>query len=227
MPGTYFCDEQIAEFRECFELFDKDQDGAVSLEELRCVWRALGMEKSEWELRDMLRRIGADEEEGIIDFVEFLSMMRLPDEPPVDDGLFQLFAQHDPEHTGEMPLIQMFEMLGDCLMEDEYEECTRELRAGSKLAVTCRGVASLGWPNPEVWPAHTSFIHDRATAQWLLSLDNIYALLAGRRRPNGTLISTILQTPHLIEYIWLRIWRYHSSNAPRPQCNGVRPWPSS
>jgi Ca2+-binding EF-hand superfamily protein len=35
-------DEQIAEFKDAFSLFDKDGDGSITLEELATVMRSLG-----------------------------------------------------------------------------------------------------------------------------------------------------------------------------------------
>lgn len=47
--------EQIAEYREAFQLFDKDGDGSISANELGVVLRSFGMNPSDAELQDMVK----------------------------------------------------------------------------------------------------------------------------------------------------------------------------
>ena len=65
---------QIAEFREAFSLFDHDENGSVSTDELGQVLRSLGENPSENELRDMVNEIDEDGS-GSIEFMEFLVLM--------------------------------------------------------------------------------------------------------------------------------------------------------
>lgn len=48
-------EEQIAEFKEAFSLFDKDGDGTITTKELGTVMRSLGQNPTEAELQDMVR----------------------------------------------------------------------------------------------------------------------------------------------------------------------------
>ena len=67
-------EEQIAEFKEAFSLFDKDGDGTITTKELGTVMRSLGQNPTEAELQDMVNEVDADGN-GTIDFPEFLTMM--------------------------------------------------------------------------------------------------------------------------------------------------------
>jgi calmodulin len=67
-------EEQIAEFKEAFVLFDKDGDGTITTKELATVMRSLGQNPTEAELQDMINEVDADGN-GTIEFDEFLVMM--------------------------------------------------------------------------------------------------------------------------------------------------------
>lgn len=53
-------DEQIAEFKEAFALFDKDLDGRITQEELGIVMRSLGQRPTDDELRNMVTLVDQD-----------------------------------------------------------------------------------------------------------------------------------------------------------------------
>jgi calmodulin len=67
-------EEQIAEFKEAFKLFDKDDNGSISTQELGTVMKNLGQNPTEGELQDMINEVDADGN-GTIDFPEFLTLM--------------------------------------------------------------------------------------------------------------------------------------------------------
>uniref|UniRef100_H0WBY2 EF-hand calcium-binding domain-containing protein 11 n=1 Tax=Cavia porcellus TaxID=10141 RepID=H0WBY2_CAVPO len=50
-------EEQIAEFKEAFPLFDKDGDGTITTKELGTVLRSLGQNPTEAELQDMINEV--------------------------------------------------------------------------------------------------------------------------------------------------------------------------
>ena len=52
-------EEQIAEFKEAFSLFDKDGDGTITTKELGTVMRSLGQNPTEAELQDMINEVNS------------------------------------------------------------------------------------------------------------------------------------------------------------------------
>ena len=67
-------DEQIIEFREAFQAFDKDGNGSMTTKELGTVMRSLGQNLSEAEIKEMIDIVDEDKN-GTIDFQEFLHLM--------------------------------------------------------------------------------------------------------------------------------------------------------
>ena len=67
-------DEQIIEFREAFQAFDKDGNGSITVRELGTVMRSLGQNLSEAEIKEMIDIVDEDKN-GTIDFQEFLHLM--------------------------------------------------------------------------------------------------------------------------------------------------------
>merc|ERR1711900_68006 len=88
-------EEQIAEFKEAFSLFDKDGDGTITTKELGTVMRSLGQNPTEAELQDMINEVDADGN-GTIDFPEFLSLMaRKMKDTDTEEELIEAFKVFD------------------------------------------------------------------------------------------------------------------------------------
>merc|ERR1719213_383050 len=52
--------QQITEFKETFSLFDKDNSGNITMEELGTAMRSLGQDLSDCELGTAMRSLGQD-----------------------------------------------------------------------------------------------------------------------------------------------------------------------
>ncbi|KAL5105091.1 Calmodulin [Taenia crassiceps] len=50
-------DERLAEYRESFDLFDKDKNGRISTKELKAVMSSLGQNVTDAEVRQMIRQM--------------------------------------------------------------------------------------------------------------------------------------------------------------------------
>ena len=80
-------EEQVAEFKEAFQIFDKNGDGSIALKELGTVMRSLGQSPSEEEL---LKTV-SEYKSGTIDFKEFLNILAKMTETDTEEELIETF----------------------------------------------------------------------------------------------------------------------------------------
>lgn len=52
----------VVEIRECFDMFDIDQDGRISADEIATMTRALGQNPTDAEIMDMIEEVDKDGE---------------------------------------------------------------------------------------------------------------------------------------------------------------------
>ncbi|GAA5816565.1 hypothetical protein MFLAVUS_010095 [Mucor flavus] len=121
--------EQITEYREAFQLFDKNGDGSISASELGVVLRSFGMNPSDAELQDMVNDVDADNN-GHIDFEEFLSLVKtLKSENDDTDDLQEAFKVFDADGNGVIDrneLHKVMSSLNETLTEQELDAMIRE-----------------------------------------------------------------------------------------------------
>ena len=117
--------EQTAEFREAFNIFDKDGDGRITAKELGTVMRSLGQNPSESELQDMVNEVDLDGN-GTIEFDEFLIMMsRQMREGDTEEAVKDAFRVFDKDGDGKITtadLIHIMKNLGEPLTQEEIDE---------------------------------------------------------------------------------------------------------
>jgi len=122
-------DEQIAEFKEAFALFDKDGDGTITTKELGTVMRSLGQNPTEAELQDMINEVDADGN-GTIDFPEFLNLMaRKMKDTDSEEELKEAFKVFDKDGNGFISAAELRHVmtnLGEKLTDEEVDEMIRE-----------------------------------------------------------------------------------------------------
>jgi len=122
-------EEQVSEFKEAFDLFDKNGDGQISTKELGTMMRSLGQNPSDSELQDMIDEVDADNT-GTIDFTEFLTMMaRKMKETDSEEEIkeaFKIFDRDGSSFISAAELRQVMASLGENLTDDEIDEMIRE-----------------------------------------------------------------------------------------------------
>ncbi|TMS35657.1 hypothetical protein L596_003015 [Steinernema carpocapsae] len=119
----------LEEFKEAFELFDKDGDGRITADELGTVMESLGQNPSRQELQDMVNEIDEDGN-GTIELEEFVRMMsRKVLESENERELREAFQVFDKDNDGYISARELsFVMcnLGEKLSEDEVIDMIKE-----------------------------------------------------------------------------------------------------
>jgi Ca2+-binding EF-hand superfamily protein len=92
-----FTDEQLTEFRDLFNMFDKDNQGIITLQNLVSVMKTIGQTPTESDTIDLMREIDIDNS-GTIDFYEFVNIISHKMSPSETNQeiryAFQLFDQN-------------------------------------------------------------------------------------------------------------------------------------
>jgi len=126
---SHLSDEQIAEFKEAFSVFDKKGDGIVTTKELETVMKSLGLNPSESELKSMLKDVD-DDGNGTLDFVDFVAQMskKMKDvESPAE--ILDAFKMFDKSGNGKISiedLKNVMTKLGAGMSDDEVEEILKD-----------------------------------------------------------------------------------------------------
>ena len=122
-------EEQISEFREAFNLYDKDGDGTITVLELGSIMRSLGQTPSDAELQELIDEIDADKN-GTIDFNEFVTMMsKKATHTNSESELIEAFKVFDKDGNGfitAQELRHVMTNLGEKITQEEADEMIGE-----------------------------------------------------------------------------------------------------
>jgi len=122
-------EEQVTAFREAFSLFDKDNSGSITAEELGTVMRSLGQEISNAEIQHMIQEVDTDGD-GSVDFDEFLTLMtrqmQFSEEEDEFRAAFRVFDKDGSGSISAEELKQVMRDLGENLTEKELEDMIRD-----------------------------------------------------------------------------------------------------
>lgn len=127
-------EEQIAEFKEAFALFDKDNKGCISSSELATVMRSLGFSPSEAEVADLVNEIDLNGNHKI-EFSEFLALMsRQLKSTDSEQELLEAFKVFDKNGDGLISAAELKHVLtsiGEKLTDAEVDDMLKEVSDGS------------------------------------------------------------------------------------------------
>jgi calmodulin len=125
----HLTEDKIAEFKEAFEIFDKDRDGFITIKELGEIMKNLGQTPTDAELQDMINEVDVDGN-GNIDFKEFLGLMaRKMRDTDTEEELIEAFKVFDRDSNGLISgqeLKHVMTSLGEKITDEEVDEMIRE-----------------------------------------------------------------------------------------------------
>jgi len=131
--------EQVAELKEVFMLFDRDEDGVLSFQELQLVMKSMGQRPSEESLLESVREVSEDYIYDTLEFNEFLQMMskQQENEHTRTDlmSAFRIFDEDDDGciHAGD--LVDVLTTFGEKLTKSEAKKLvqTADKREGGLI----------------------------------------------------------------------------------------------
>jgi len=128
-PKFDLSDEQKADIKEAFDLFDTECTGQIDSKELKVAMRALGFEPKKEEIKRMVADI--DKEcSGKISFTDFLQVMTVKmAEKDSNEEILKAFRLFDDDETGTISfknLKRVAKELGEELNDEELREMLDE-----------------------------------------------------------------------------------------------------
>lgn len=120
-------EDQVADFKEAFALFDKDKDGFINVTELKAVMMCLG--EKEANLEKVIKMANKQKKGGNIEISEFLALMAETTRDDTEEELIEAFKVFDKDGDGkisEEEMRRIMTSLGEELTEEEIEEIIKE-----------------------------------------------------------------------------------------------------
>ena len=118
--------EDFANYKEIFDIFDLDSDGKIQSSEVMTVMQQALQEKvTETQVNDMISQVDANND-GQVDFEEFICLMvkKLVHQDTMEEELVVVFRRFDKNGDGQIDckdLMQMMAELGTPIEEDDAE----------------------------------------------------------------------------------------------------------
>ena len=127
--------DQIAGFKESFDIFDTDHDGSISVSELKSVMVSLGLTPTDEEVMDLMREVDLDGNNKI-EFNEFVALMskQQDDSHNSEQELIDAFRVFDKNGDGlisKSELKGVLASLGEDISEEELDAMIDEVSDGT------------------------------------------------------------------------------------------------
>ena len=135
-------EEQLAEFKEAFSLFDKDRDDVISQEELGALLRSLGCTPTQPELQKMIKEADTNENDTVTlqGFLQVMACRVLKDtDGPVEVG--EALRMLDKDGSGYISAAQIRLIITNLftVTEELLDEVIREARTDGHGLVNYEG----------------------------------------------------------------------------------------
>ena len=125
-------EEKIAEYKEAFDMFDKNKKGTISASDITTIMKNFGYPISRKEVEKMIAEIDTSGD-GEVDFEEFVTLMQKQiqyiDESD-EDLVLRAFKSFDKDHDGKITnyefryiLSQLVDMFTDEEVDTLFKEC--------------------------------------------------------------------------------------------------------
>ncbi|XP_011018506.1 PREDICTED: probable calcium-binding protein CML11 [Populus euphratica] len=131
-PAVKLDDEQIAELREIFRCFDRNNDGSLTQLELGSLLRSLGLKTRPDQLETLNQKADTNSN-GLIEFSEFVALVApelLPEKSPYsEEQLKHLFKMFDRDGNGFITAAELahsMAKLGHALTAEELTGMIKE-----------------------------------------------------------------------------------------------------
>lgn len=121
---------KIKEYRDAFELFDKDKDGSITSDELLDVLKCLSSHDNENLFREIIKEVDTDGN-GRIDFEEFVVLIhrRKKDILSEEDlrNAFRVLDKDGDKLISNEELKYLLSTLGENMTEEEVDEIIKDI----------------------------------------------------------------------------------------------------
>jgi len=125
--------EQMLDLKKTFDLFDKDHDEKLTIDELRAAMHTLlGRDLTDAELRGLVMEVDTDYN-GTIEFSEFLALMgRRTSNDASKEDMRRLFGSYDKDGNGYITVTELRQVMAE-LGNEITDEDAEDMISGSDL----------------------------------------------------------------------------------------------
>lgn len=121
--------EKLDEYKEAFDMFDKDHSGTISVDEIAKIMKNFGNPMSKDEIREMIKDIDTSGD-GELDFDEFVTLMQRQEVVEDDDDeVLRAFKSFDKDQNGYITNNEfryILTKLGERFTDQEVDTLFRE-----------------------------------------------------------------------------------------------------
>ena len=122
-------EDRRKEYKDAFEMFDKDKDGAITARELGNMMRSIGQNPTDEEVNAMIKEVDLNSD-GKIELDEFITLMaRNSPDTQTEDEVINAFRVFDKEGNGLIATAELKHIMmtiGDKMTEAEADEMIHE-----------------------------------------------------------------------------------------------------